>query len=424
MSKDKKKKHQKELERRLRQRPQQSAPNVIAAAQLLSDPDRFAAALRHFSELSLLTPGLAGFRLPRGPLLTAFVETLAPEAGTIAERRRAVRAALLPRLATPELLEELQAAIQRAKKDVKDEAHLMALFAAQALATSCSEEGGAPGHVFWELPFDISVTDLLLSGDLMVEVMLRALTPSEEEVARTFARALVQGDVSRDLDAMGVKEHDPSKLAARYVAAVRDREPYHLQLDAVLHLLWAQQDQITKTDDVMRIGMTEERRAAMVEAGERAYREDITDQVKDDLLRWSRGRLEQLRDSPADVAEVAKDAIEHERLRAAALHLALRTIPREQDALLRSIHAQSLIFARRRASSLEVPFVHEISARPDDLFTLDQFEAFLTERGDVQRARRVRRYRDFVKRERDRAAPAAPAPSEAPAPTPDAEAGA
>lgn len=197
MSKDKKKKRQKELERRLKQRPQPTgpAPDLIAAVQVLSDPTRFAAALRLFSERALLTPGLAGFRMPHAPLLDALLDEPAPPKETAdgsddAARRRAVRQALIPRLASPALLDELQAAIQRAKRDAENEAELMSLFAAQALATSCREAGGGADHVFWELPFDITVTDLLLSGELVTEVALRALEPDRELVAATFARAL------------------------------------------------------------------------------------------------------------------------------------------------------------------------------------------------------------------------------------------
>lgn len=408
MSKDKKKKRQKELERRLKQRPRQvgPAPDLMAAVQVLSDPERFAAALRLFSERALLTPGLAGFRLPRAPLLDALIDQPAPpptEGMDDAARRRAVRSALIPRLASPQLLDELQAAIQRAKKDAENEAELVSLFAAQALATSCKEAGGAADHVFWELPFDITVTDLLLSGELLTEVALRAITVDRDQVAATFARALVQGDVARELDALGVHEHDPGKLADRYVEIVRERDSYHLQLDAVLHLLWAQQQEVVRGDEVLRVGLTEARRAEMVQAVDAAYREDMSEQSREDLARWSRARLEQLRDEPP---AVAKDAVEHERLRCAVVHLAVCALPGEQDALLRAIHARSLMLARRRAPSIEVPFVHEVSARPDDLFAIDEYELFLTERGDVQRARRVRRYREFVRRERDKAATA------------------
>lgn len=414
MSKDKKKKRQKELERRLKQRVQPTgpAPDLIAAVQVLSDPERFAAALRLFSERALLTPGLAGFRLPHGPLLEALLDSPAPPRGEGADdtaRRRAVRAAIMPRLASGPLLDELQAAIQRAKKDVENEAELMSLFAAQALATSCREAGGAADHVFWELPFDITVTDLLLSGELLVEVALRALAPDRDQVAATFARALVQGDLARELDALGVHEHDPGKLADRYVEIVKERDSYHLQLDAVLHLLWAQQQEVVRSDEVLRVGLTEARRTEMLRAVDAAYQEDMSDQVREDLARWTRTRLEQLRDEPPSVA---KDAVEHERVRCGVVHLALRALPREQDALLRAIHARSLLLARRRAPSIEVPFVHEVSARPDDLFAIDEYERFLTERGDVQRARRVRRYREFVRREREKtAAPGGAAPT-------------
>jgi hypothetical protein len=408
VSKDRKKgkkkpQRQKDLERRLR--PGGQVPDLMMAAQVLSQPDKFAEALRLFSERALLTPGLAGFRLPRQPLLEAFLVTPPPEAGDDAERRRAVRAAILPRLATPDQLQALQAAIQRAKKDVQHEAELMSLFAAQALATACEEEGGRPGHVFWELAFDITVTDLTLSGELLVGVVLGALKPPAEEVAATFARVLTQVDVSRELDALGVHERDPRALAERYVAQVHDQEPYHLQFDAVLHLLWHQQELVTGAPDVLRVGLSEARRADIVERAEAAYLEDITDVVREDLLRWTRARLEQLRDEPP---AIARSAVEHERLRAGVTHLGLRAFPREHDALLRAIHAQSLLHARRRAPAIEVPFVHEVSARPDDLFAIDEYERFLTERGEIPRARRVRRYRDFVKHAREQQpAPAA-----------------
>lgn len=405
MSKDRKKKkkpqRQKDLERRLR--PGGPAPDLVMAAQVLSQPDKFAEALRLFSERALLTPGLSGFRLPKEQVLEAFLAAPPPEAGDDAERRRAVRAAILPRLATPAQLHELQAAIQRAKKDVQHEAEVMSLFAAQALATACEEEGGRPGHVFWELAFDITVTDLVLSGELLVGVVLAALRPSVEEVAATFARVLAQVDVSRELDALGVHERDPRALAERYVAHVHDKEPYHLQFDAVLHLLWHQQELVTGAPDVLRIGLSEARRADIVRRADQAYLEDITDVVRDDLLRWTRARLEQLRDEPP---AIARTAVEHERLRAGVTHLGLRAFPREQDALLRAIHAQSLLHARRRAPAIEVPFVHEVSARPDDLFAIDEYERFLTERGEIPRARRVRRYRDFVRRAREQQAPA------------------
>src|SRR5688500_6691703 len=124
----------------------------------------------------------------------------------------------------------------------------------------------------------------------MVEVAVRHLKPDVGAAASAFARALAQGELSRELDAMGVPEHDPSKLAARWAEAVRDRHPYHLQLDAVLHLLWAHQQRIADAEDILRVGGSAARREDIARRVDEAYALDITQQVRDDLIKWSRGR--------------------------------------------------------------------------------------------------------------------------------------
>jgi len=88
----------------------------------------------------------------------------------------------------------------------------------------------------------------------------------------------------------------------------------------------------------------------------------------------------------------------------------LQVLPREKNELLQSIHVQSLTRARRIASPHEQPFLAKLWAQPSDTFALEEYEAFLRSTGEPNRAKRVTRMLEDVKRARQeaRAAQAAP----------------
>lgn len=440
MAKDKKKDRlRKQLQERSAERREQGAVLAANVARALSDPAAFAEALRGFSTLALTSPTLVDFRLgPREQVLGAVLEHRAPDGTPEAELRAALRKAVIPRFASKPLLHDLQVCLKKAQRDVETEQHLLGLHAATALARACAESGAAADHVFWELPFDLQLTESVLSGDLLAEVVRRTLSPDAARVGEAFAKALAQGEASRELDELGLSDQAPGPLAEAWVQAVKDPVGYHLQLDGALHLLRLQH-RLALSDDgreLLRGGMTAKLEARLHDDARAAYEADVTDAVKEELRRWGRARLVQLRDQPPKEGPVAA-AVESEKRRAAALLLGLRTFERQRggaeeggasggagprtwgelasareappqsealrqapppaDLLLRAIHIRGLVLGKRLAQPVEVPFLARLVGNPEDLFALDDYERLLTEVGETNRARRVRRYRDAVK---------------------------
>lgn len=400
MSKDKKKAQQ-QVKHRLRERSEERRATQDSIAQgiaeTLADPERFAQALRDFSTVSLISPALARFRLaPREELVQAILAHRPPAGADEQTARKALRTAIIPRFATPALLKDLMGQLRKAQTDCEDEGQLLGVLAAQTLAGSCHDMGGAADHIFWELPFDLQLTEAVLAGDLFVGAVLSRLAPPADLGART-AKALAQGELSRELDTLGLRTHDAAAFVASYTDAVKDPEGYHLQLDGVLFLLQAQQALALAPAGraILRQGLDDAALADLEARGLAAYEQDVSESLSGELLRWARERLSKLRDAPPK--DVPADALEAERLRAATLLVGLRILPRAEDALLRAIHARGLLLGRRLAPELEVPFVQRISAQPEDGFALDDYERLLTESGELPRARRVRRYRDALK---------------------------
>ncbi len=405
MSKDPKRRRD-EARRRFEQRSSRErsqAERAIAAAveHLASDPEAFARALRHFSTLALTRRELAELRFPHEDLLDGFLDTPPPAAAEVPDegaRRAHVRAALLPRLASPPRLDALGRVLDRARKRlVEDDEDLLAFLAAESLLASCRQEGAGAGHAFWELPFDLTVTDTLLSGELPVALFLRRLEPDREAVAAAFARALA-GAAGGDLLALGVTELDPGALAAAHATHAAALDGYHVQLDGALHLVLEHQRFVASPDGdrLVRVGLGPAEEAALLEVFARAYAQDVLEGgLPRELDAWAVSRLEALRDRPDP--RVAAEDVAHERERCAALLLGLRALPPADDALLRGVHARSLVLARRRVAEDELPFVIGLSARPDDPFTIEEYERFLSAKGDLARARRARRFLEHVR---------------------------
>lgn len=402
MSKDKEKKRaQQQVKHRLRERSEErrASQDTIAQgiAETLADPERFAQALRNFSTVSLISPALSRFRLaPREELVLAILAHRPPAGADEQTARKALRTAIIPKFATQALLKDLVGQLRKAQGDCEDEDQLLGVLAAQTLAGSCLEAGAPADHIFWELPFDLQLTEAVLAGDLFVGAVLSRLAPPADLGAR-IAKALAQGELSRELDTLGLRHHEASAFVSSYADAVKDPEGYHLQLDGVLFLLQAQQALALAPAGraILRQGLDDAAIDDLVARASAAYEQDVAESLSGELVRWARERLSRLRDAPPK--EVPQEALEAERLRAATLLVGLRLLPRSEDALLRAIHARGLLLGRRLAPELEVPFVQRISAQPEDGFALDDYERLLTESGELPRARRVRRYRDALR---------------------------
>ena len=97
------------------------------------------------------------------------------------------------------------------------------------------------------------------------------------------------------------------------------------------------------------------------------------------------------------------DGIALQRQRAAIVWASLQALPRAQNELLQSIHVRSLTRARLIAPPPEQPFLAKLWAQPSDLFALEEYEGYLRATGEVNRAKRVSRMLDDVKRARQEA---------------------
>jgi len=391
------KKRQKDLQRRLGQRKAEEAGRAIQqqALQALQDPEQFAAFLRRFAQLALLLPPLQAVRYPGGAFVKTMLALEVPEDQAELERARFVRREVAQALAEPQLLTGYLQAIDAAFGQVKEQQDMVALMAGRALISSCVEEP-SPEHAFWNLLVDLSLSEALLSGHFLIRLVLNGLEPDRTAVAAAFARALAKEDLARELDELGADELDASRLAEAYAGVVSQDEPYHLQFDAVLHLA-ALHVGLTEGvgNDLTRVGPTAALKQAFLDAYEGAYRADVGQGIVDELAGWFRRRLEVLRDDPARIPGIEADdaaAVARERERCLVIYLALRSLPPEENDFLRATHVSSLLLARVQVSELEAPFVSELWSNPTDTFALEEYERFLLERGEHNRARRVRAF--------------------------------
>ncbi|MGE0711489.1 MAG: hypothetical protein AB7N76_24520 [Planctomycetota bacterium] len=397
-----------------------------AMAAELSDPARFAACLRTFSQLALVLAPLAPCRLPhdelverllaageRGPGEPGLGATGSGAAGP--EHAQALRREIASALAGEPLVHGCAAAIQQALGEVVDREALLALTAAGALCTSCLDEQARPDHPLFELLFEVTLTDALISGLFLVRLVQRGLDPQGAGAGAAFAKALAAGERQRELDALGVVA-DAAALARAYAEVVRDGQRragaaprYHLQPDAVLHLLHAHARLAVEIGGrIAREGWSGALRGEYLNGYEAAYARDVDEDLSRELARWCKHRLERLRDDPAAL-ELAPEELEPERLRCAATWLSLLELPRERSPLLRAIHVESLVLARAGVSDeLERLIATKLWADPDDGYSLGEYERFLSAKGDATRARRVARYRAWVAEERRAQAGGAP----------------
>ncbi|MBL4849477.1 MAG: hypothetical protein JKY65_28440, partial [Planctomycetes bacterium] len=324
------------------------------------------------------------------------------------ERLSALRATLVEAMASPALLQACQAGIQAAIPVVDDSEALLALTAGGALSSSCVDAGGGP-HAFWDVLFQVSLTDAVLSGALLTYLALESVPQDGEAIQEAFARALAQGDEARNLDELGASGLSPKDLADAYRGALR--EPYHLQLDAIFHLAWTHVEIASGlgkriANEGVPVSLLDE----VVTRWREAFERDVDEALRRELKTWCRRRLETLRDDPDSLEKVhAERGLDAERLRAAASLLALRCLEPSQDGLLQAVHIQSLQRSRIAAHESEQGFVEKLWAQPNDGFALEEFERFLLSRSESSRSRRVHRFRAWV---RTQVPPSDPEPSE------------
>lgn len=381
-------------------------------AEALEDPARFSQALAVFGQLALLLPELRECRLP----MADFVVTLLAAAKECElepgpERLSALRAKVIPQLASSKLLALCQHGIQAAIMRVDDSEALLGLTAGGALSASCLESfsddsTGASAHPFWEVLFQVSLTDAVLSGALLTFLVLESVPQDMEAVQESFARALAEGEQAKALDTLGASGLGPQELTEAYRGSLS--EPYHLQLDAILHLAWTHVELASGlgrriANEGVPVALLDE----VVTSWRAAFERDVDVSLVGELKTWLKRRLETLRDDPESIKEVyATRGLEAERKRAAASLLALNALEPSQDGLLQAVHIQSLQRSRIAAHESEQSFVEKLWGQPTDGFALEEFERFLLARNEATRSRRVHRFRNWL-REAQAAAKAA-----------------
>lgn len=400
-----------DLERRQRALRRRLAPGGAAAkdraraalAATLGDPERLAHYVRLFGQLAVVLEPLAPLRSPPSEVVAA-LRAAAPEvAATPAgeERTLALRRAMRARLAAPARLETFAAAIEAAQRELvaanptrgeEGQDMLLALTAGGVMLSSCKQAPGSD-HPFWDVLFEVSLSEAVLSGHLLGEVARAGAAVDEATAARAFARGLQDEALARELDALGLDDPGPAALAAAYAALVASPLVYALQLDALLHLARAH---VALAPGLVRAlareGLSPEVEATIRGAQEEAYARDVGPELAAELRRWFTARLTRLRDDPAELEAALPHALDVERRRCLAAVLALATFSPEECALLRTIHARSLERVRRLAPELEAGFVIKLWNDPEDRYTLEQYEQLLTQRSEATRARRVREY--------------------------------
>ncbi len=396
---------QRDLRRRLSPGSSDARQRARAAvAQALSDPERLNHYLRLFGQLALLLEPLEPCRVEPDALVEALqVAALqAADLPELAEEERpvALRRAVAARIASVERLDRCAAAIEAAQRQTNEQDALLALTAGAILLTSCREAGAGPDHPFWDVLFEVSLSEAVLSGHVLTHLVTESLEVDPAATAKAFARALAQEELSRELGALGLDDPAPARLAQVHAELVRSEHPYHLQLDALLHLARAHvRSAGALLAKVAREGLSPPVREWTREVYEEAYTRDVGEGLGQELRRWFAARLEALRDDPEALAPRLPHPVEVERERCLAASLGLAALPREADPLLRAFHVQSLERVRRQAPELEAGFVTKLWNEPEDRFTLEQYERFLLDKREVNRSRRVRDYLATVRSE-------------------------
>lgn len=407
MGRNKGKKRSQDAMQRFQQGSAKKAAEVQRAreemAQTLEDPARFSQALAVFGQLALLLPELRECRLPMADFVVALLEAArASELPPGPERLAALRAQVIPQLASSQLLALCQHGVQAAIMRVEDSEALLGLTAGGALSSSCaesfeddSEAGNA--HPFWEVLFQVTLTDAVLSGALLTFLALESVPQDLDAVREAFARALAQGDQAKALDELAVGHLSPQDLADAYRDALQ--EPYHLQLDAILHLAYTHVEVASGLGRrIANEGVPAELLDEVVAAWRGAFQRDVDASLTGELKTWLKRRLETLRDDPESISEVyATRGLEAERSRAAASLLALNVLDPAEDGLLQAVHVQSLQRSRIAAHESEQSFVERLWGQPSDGFALEEFERFLLARNEATRSRRVHRFRNWLR---------------------------
>ncbi|MEZ6185147.1 MAG: hypothetical protein R3F62_09085 [Planctomycetota bacterium] len=403
---------QQDLARRLRQG---SAPDADREARIkreLSDPERFSVHLAHFAQLCLVHPLLRGFRYPMDRFVAQVLEHRTASRGDPGQEAKALREGLTRKLAKPGLLEVLQRMVRAAAQAVEAEEHLLAVLAGNAMVTSCLDDP-QPTHPLWSLLCDLSLSEGMLSGAFLEAVAQQGLIPDEDAVGAAFAKALAQGDLPQELERLGVEPWEADDMVDAYLDELDSDEPFALQFDAILHLAALN---LTLAEQigplVTQVGFAPEVREQMRELCQVAYTDDVGAQLVEELSGFFRKRILALGDEVADQAEERGDGapasddeddegLHLQRQRAAIVWASLQVLPREKNDLLRSIHARSLTRARRIAPQSEQPFLAKLWAQPSDTFALEEYEAYLRTTGDSNRAKRVTRMLEDVRRARE-----------------------
>ncbi|MCA8920611.1 MAG: hypothetical protein KDD82_02310 [Planctomycetes bacterium] len=379
----------------------------------LSDPERFPLHLSRFAQLCLVHPVLRGFRYPMQAFVEEVLARRTATQGDPAEEAKALREVLIRKLAKPALLDALIRQVRAAAQAVEQDEDLIAVLAGNAIVTSCMDDPQLT-HPLWSLLCDLSLSEGMLSGAFLVGVVQAGLVPDEEQVGAAFAKALAQGDLPRELEQLGVEPLDAQELVDAYLDELDADEPFAMQYDAVLHLAALN---LTLAEQVgalvTQIGIPAEVRAQIQELYTTAYADDVDAQLVEELSAFFRKRLEALRDEEDDAdeergdgaprSEDDDDGIALQRQRAAIVWASLQALPRAQNELLQSIHVRSLTRARLIAPPPEQPFLAKLWAQPSDLFALEEYEGYLRATGEVNRAKRVSRMLDDVKRARQEA---------------------
>jgi hypothetical protein len=376
----------------------------------LGNPERLPVHLQRLGQLAFTLPTLRELRLPAA-FPAAALELVPPaEVADPIERQRAHRAALAERAGSPDQLPGYERLLEQAMAEVTDMADLLAVAAGRALLASCREQPGVWTHPFWALLVELSFSELWMSGVVLTELGQRAQRSSKEELGPQVARAVAQTELGRELDELGVEDADPSSLTEALLAQIHgdrpDLPPYELEFDAVLHLVALHAGLVAHlAEQVAKEGLSEAVRAELLRHYEEAYRDDVTPELVGEVLSWVRGHLTRLRDTPEVAFGKQPDPaqVRRERLRAAGLLCGLRLLGPEESKLLRAMHLRGLHRAPRLAGEHERPSVQQLWANPTDTHALEQYEQILRDLRQPNRARRVARFRQDLKRARKEA---------------------
>ena len=367
----------------------------------LMDPERLLIHLRRLSELLTIVPDLRAARFPQDvladvlALARAEVEAAPPE-----KRALALRAAVVPKLATEGLAKTIRAALDKTLGEARVPADRLALFAGSRLVDSwLKSRGPAEQNPVWDTVYGLSVLDMAFEGTIVARVVRDELSPDEGWAAKAFAKALAKAETGKELDRLGLDERDPAELARRYAALVRDRKrSYLLGFDALLHLVRANADfAAAHVQAVLAEGLSSAVRTTALDAFDRAYAEDITTPLVDDLASEIARRVEHIGKMLAGEVEKEKrppgsEPLEEERRNGLLALLALRALGVERNALLRATYMGSFEVYKRSAPVDELPFVQKIWQEPGDRWALEEYERLLLARRQTHRAARVRRF--------------------------------